>query len=387
MAMNQKKSPISLIFWLFLCLLLTGMPNYAVYSQDNSEIPPTQPSLPASESVNAATTSPSLNLKINFGLLLTSGVFVVIGLSFYLRSRQQVPAKKASSSASSSAIHSEDFTTVTVDEMGQIIEKRNLSCQYFRENLGGEITLDLVYINGGLFNIGSRSQEGDEREKPRHEVIVKAFLMSKYPITQAQWQAIATLPKIRRYIEPEPAKFKGEHLPVENVSWYDAVEFCQRLSILTGREYRLPSEAEWEYACRGKTKTPFYFGPTITSNLANYKGIFTYAKERKSEDRHITTPVGQFPPNDFGLYDLHGNVSEWCADTWHDNYQDAPADGSAWIKNKNEEYRVCSPVRGGAWIASPQDCRSASRKAEKRDRTNAYTGFRVVCEMGNLKFS
>jgi formylglycine-generating enzyme required for sulfatase activity len=320
-------------------------------------------------------------------LLLAGGVFGIIGLILWWHARRRVSSKIVGSSITSSSIHINNLTTVIVDEIGQIVEKQDFTCQSFSEYLGNEITLEMVYINGGLFNIGSKTQEGDEREKPRHEVIIKAFLMGKYPVTQAQWQVIAELPKIKRELAPNPAKFKGDNLPVENVSWYDAVEFCQRLSTLTGREYRLPSEAEWEYACRGQTKTPFYFGPTITSNLANYKGIFSYGKEQKGEDRHITTPVGQFPPNSFGLYDLHGNIGEWCADTWHDNYQDAPADGSAWIKNKNEQYRVCSPVRGGAWIASPNDCRSASRKSEKRDRTNAYTGFRVVCEVGSLIFS
>lgn len=208
--------------------------------------------------------------------------------------------------------------------------------------------------------------------------------MAKYPITQAQWKAIALLPAIKRSLNLDPSKYKGDNHPVENITWYDAVEFCQRLSQLTQRQYRLPTEAEWEYATRATTNTPFYFGETITTNLANYKGIFSYALEPKGEDRHQTTEVNQFTPNAFGLWDLHGNVGEWCADTWHDNYENAPTDGKAWIKNKDLNYRVCSPVRGGGWIGLPDDCRSAARRSEKRNQCHAYIGFRVVCDVGNI---
>ncbi|MDJ0903439.1 MAG: formylglycine-generating enzyme family protein [Xenococcus sp. MO_188.B8] len=194
------------------------------------------------------------------------------------------------------------------------------------------------------------------------------------------------------------------------VNWYEAVEFCQRLSKLTGRDYRLPSEAQWEYACRGVTKPldlekgesypPFYFGETITGELANYDASSTYADEPKGKESRKTTTVGQFPlpPNAFGLYDLHGQVWEWCADDWHDNYEDAPTDGSAWIDDhdreninienesysaKNNENKLYSPLRGGSWNNKPENCRSASRYGSfRRDyRYNKY-GFRVVCGFG-----
>jgi len=169
--------------------------------------------------------------------------------------------------------------------------------------------------------------------------------------------------------------------PVEQVNWYDAVEFCARLSKLTGREYRLPSEAEWEYACRAGTTTPFYFGETITGELANYNASKTYAGEAKGEYRGETTPVGQFPPNAFGLYDMHGNVWEWCADTWHDNYDGAPRDGSAWLENGNDNR---SPLRGGSWSYIPDVCRSAFRYLSpfRRDLRFNVVGFRVVCVFG-----
>jgi formylglycine-generating enzyme required for sulfatase activity len=228
--------------------------------------------------------------------------------------------------------------------------------------------------------------EGFRRERPQHEVTVPPFFMGKYPITQAQWKAIASRTdlKVKQDLALNPAHFKdrpdSDRRPVEQVNWYDAVEFCARLSKLTGGEYRLPSEAEWEYACRAGTTTPFYFGETITGELANYDASYTYADEPKGECLNETTPVGQFPPNAFGLYDMHGNVWEWCADTWHDNYDSAPTDGSVWIENGNDNR---SSLRGGSWHNVPNSCRSAFRYNYYRRVyvSNSY-GFRVVCGAG-----
>jgi formylglycine-generating enzyme required for sulfatase activity len=208
--------------------------------------------------------------------------------------------------------------------------------------------------------------------------------MSQTPITQAQWQAIAATAKIDINLKTNPYRFKGDELPVERVNWYEATEFCKRLSRETKREYRLPSEAEWEYACRAGTKTPFHFGETITADLANYRGTKTYADEPTGEYRQQTTPVGQFPPNAFGLYDMHGNVWEWCADTWHGNYYGAPRDGSVWIENGNNNYSPYSPLRGGSWYTYPRNCRSAYRDYyySRRDYYCDFIGFRVVCGAG-----
>ena len=222
--------------------------------------------------------------------------------------------------------------------------------------------------------------DGFRREKPSHRVTVSSFYMGRYPITQAQWQAIAATAKIDIYLETNPSRFKGDELPVESVNWYEATEFCKRLSRETKREYRLPSEAEWEYACRAGTTTPFYFGETITGELANYDASNTYAEEAKGEYRQQTTPVGQFPPNAFGLYDMHGNVWEWCADTWHDNYDGAPTDGSVWTENGNNNR---SPMRGGSWYLNPYYCRSAFRSYDlRRGDSSNDLGFRVVCGAG-----
>jgi formylglycine-generating enzyme required for sulfatase activity len=144
------------------------------------------------------------------------------------------------------------------------------------------------------------------------------------------------------------------------VKWIEAVEFCERLSKLTGKDYRLPSESEWEYACRAGTTTPFYFGETITPKLVNYDGNSTYGKSPKGKYRQETTPVGQFPPNAFGLYDMHGNVLEWCQDVHHDNYNEAPTDGSAWeIEGDSDSNERI--FRGGSWYFLPRRCRSANR--------------------------
>ena len=265
------------------------------------------------------------------------------------------------------------FEVVKVDNFGNIIERSQESARQKIEYLGNEIKLEMVYIPGGTFTMGSPENEEDseDNERPQHQVTVPSFFMGKYPVTQGQWKAIATRTdiKVERDLDPEPSYFKEPyenidrwHRPVERVSWNQAVEFCKRLSKLTGRKYRLPSEAEWEYACRAGTSTPFYFGETITPELANYDGKYTYDDGPKGENRGQTTPVGKFPPNAFGLYDMHGNVYEWCADDWHHNYVGAPRDGSAWINsNKNSNTKSIKILRGGSWIIYPRRCRSARR--------------------------
>src|SRR5207244_4203738 len=139
----------------------------------------------------------------------------------------------------------------------------------------------------------------------------------------------------------DPSKFKGDDSPVDGVSWEDAEEFCARLSHRTGRTYRLPSEAEWEYACRAGTTTPFHFGMTIMPDMVNYDGTKPYGKGPKGAYRQHTMPVGNYgPANAFGLYDMHGNVAEWTQDAWHDSYAGAPANGSAWEQGSDANYRV-----------------------------------------------
>ena len=173
-----------------------------------------------------------------------------------------------------------------------------------------ELSLEMVYIPGGTFEMGSPDNEPERfsSEGPQRLVAVPSFLMSRYPITQAQWRFVAALERVERNLKPNPSWFKGDNRPVENVSWYDAVEFCARLSRLTQQEYRLPTEAEWEYACRADTTTPFHFGKTLTPEVANYDGNSTYDNGPKGKNRKETTPVDHFGvANAFGLCDMHGN--------------------------------------------------------------------------------
>jgi formylglycine-generating enzyme required for sulfatase activity len=200
--------------------------------------------------------------------------------------------------------------------------------------------------------------------------------MERYPVTQIQWRLVAGLPQVNRSLKPNPSQFKGDHHPVEQVSWHEAVEFCDRLSRHTGRTYRLPSEAEWEYACRAGSRTPFHFGETITTELANYNGKQVYNGGPKGQSRSKTTPVEQFEvANAFGLCDMHGNVWEWCQDHWHRNYEGAPTDGSAWL-TEDDRSRI---RRGGAWTYNPRSCRSAFHFSSSPDLVLIDIGFRVVC--------
>jgi eukaryotic-like serine/threonine-protein kinase len=211
---------------------------------------------------------------------------------------------------------SQQTEVVTVDSRGRVTNRVQATAQSYVQDLGNGVGLEMMAIPGGRFLMGSPETEVQRysSESPQHEVTVAPFFLGKYAVTQAQWRAVAALPKVERDLDAAPSYFKGANRPVEGVSWYDAVEFCQRLSQASGRKYRLPSEAEWEYACRAGTTTPFHFGETITAELANYDGNSTSANAPKGKYRNQTTNVGSFPPNSFGLYDMHGNVWEWCAD-------------------------------------------------------------------------
>ncbi|MCP6762333.1 MAG: formylglycine-generating enzyme family protein [Fischerella sp. CENA71] len=275
------------------------------------------------------------------------------------------------------------FEVVTVNAKGKITKRETKQAKYFTENLGNNITLEMVSIPGGTFMMGSPETEAERyhNESPQHEVTVPSFFMGKYPITQAQWQVVAALEQINRELDPDPSHFKGDNLPVEQISWYEAVEFCDRLSKHTGKHYRLPSEAEWEYACRAGTTTPFHFGGTITSNLANYNAEVTYGDSPKGKSRNQTTSVGSFKvANTFGLFDMHGLVWEWCADHWHSSYEYAPKDGSAWIDiNTNDRHNYARMLRGGSWSFNPGYCRSACRYFNGYpDGGDGLIGFRVV---------
>jgi formylglycine-generating enzyme required for sulfatase activity len=232
------------------------------------------------------------------------------------------------------------------------------------------------------------------------------FLMGQTPITQAQWREVAEWAPPAgaqpgehwgRELNPNPSRFcdqpDSDQRPVEQVGWLDAMEFCQRLSRRTGRTYTLPSEAQWEYACRAGGSTPFHFGATITPELANYDGTTAYGDGLKGVYRQQTTSVGMFPANPWGLHDMHGNVREWCLDQWHGSYEGAPSDGSAWL-NLYEESPLATTkaghettgederrlLRGGSWYGYPRNCRSAYRNYLRPGLAAlGIVGFRVVC--------
>ncbi|MFN9629345.1 MAG: formylglycine-generating enzyme family protein [Cyanobacteriota bacterium] len=289
--------------------------------------------------------------------------------------------------------------------------------QVFTERVDG-LTLPMVRIPAGSFRMGSPPEEEGRSasEGPVHTVRLEEFLMGRTPITQEQWRVVAQWEEREgeqwgKELMPNPSRFQpteaeggGERLaferfalleeetttdqrPVERVIWHDAMEFCHRLSQRTGRTYTLPSEAQWEYACRAGTATPFAFGDTLTPELANYDASESYADGPKGVWLRQTTPVGRFPANAWGLKDMHGNVWEWCLDHWHDNYgegnntdqEKAPDDGSAGLHNqtiKDEKDRL---LRGGSWGGIPRNCRSAVRFHVKPVGVGDNVGFRVVC--------
>ncbi|MCS6886021.1 MAG: SUMF1/EgtB/PvdO family nonheme iron enzyme [Acidobacteriota bacterium] len=262
------------------------------------------------------------------------------------------------------------FDVVQVDTVGRVIKRTTKEVRYFSEDLGNGVTLDMVAIPGGSFWMGSPEEEKErerEFEGPRRKVEVKPFFMSRFEITQAQWKAI---------MGTNPSHFKGEDLPVDSVSWYEAMEFCERLSEKTGRLYRLPTEAEWEYACRAGTETPFHFGPTITSDLVNYRGSHPYGLAPRGIFRERPTQVGSFGvANGFGLYDMHGNVVEWVLDALHKGYEGAPSDARAWEHSDDLDIRV---LRGGSWASHGYVCRSAFRSRYSAATKHYLFGFRVV---------
>jgi formylglycine-generating enzyme required for sulfatase activity len=256
--------------------------------------------------------------------------------------------------------------------------------------------------------MGSPETEPERRdsEGPQHLVQLQGFFMSQTPITQAQWREVAgwqERPGERwgRELKTDPSRFQSnegqgekkvrllegesntDNRPVEQVSWLDAIEFCHRLSKRTGRAYTLPSEAQWEYACRAGTTTPFHFGDTISPELANYDGNYAYADGPKGIYCEQTTPVGMFPANAWGLHAMHGDVWEWCLDEWHEGYEGAPTDGRAWVDgtegDKSKETKKTRLLRGGSWDNNPRFCRSACRHLARPVDARYGVGFRVVC--------
>ncbi|MGI0486048.1 SUMF1/EgtB/PvdO family nonheme iron enzyme [Pantanalinema rosaneae CENA516] len=258
------------------------------------------------------------------------------------------------------------------------IYKQRRQAKYFIEELGGGIELEMVAIPQGKLLIGETTKSekaSNSSTESRREAFVNSFFMSKYTVTQAQWKAVSCLPPVDRPLAPSPSKLQKPDHPVESISWHEAVEFCQRLSRKSGRKYRLPTELEWEYACRAGTTTKFHFGDLIDAEFANF---LNENSSRRSPCKG-TTPVNHFEfPNSFGLYDMHGNVYEWCLNRWQqkinrltnlDNFEE----------NSNESsLRV---VRGGSWRDQPSGCQSAYRSKRASEYKSDFIGFRVICSI------
>jgi formylglycine-generating enzyme required for sulfatase activity len=253
---------------------------------------------------------------------------------------------------------------------------------------------ELVVLRAGRFQMGSSEHERKiamasgaqknwlARETPQHWVgIERPFAMGRYPVTVGEWRAFAGASGWQPGGDVDwaaPGFAQTDRHPVVGVSWNDAQHYVAWLSERTGQRYRLPSEAEWEYACRAGSKTAFSFGDAIDTSKANYDGNFTWNGGPRGEYRRGTTPVDQFAPNAWGLHDMHGNVWEWVQDVMHDNYEGAPLDGSAWETGGERARRI---LRGGSWLYNPRYLRSALRNGFSAVMSNDIVGFRVVREL------
>ena len=247
-------------------------------------------------------------------------------------------------------------------------------------DLGDGVTMKLVLIPAGEFVMGSGESPAEvarkgggeakwyEDEHPQRRVtLTRPFYIGVCEVTQEQYEQV---------MRENPSFFRGERNPVENVSWEDAVAFCRKLSARPGVTVQLPTEAQWEYACRAGTSTAFHTGETISTDQANYDGDFVYGDGRKGEDRRKTIPVGRFDANAFGLHDMHGNAWEWCADWWQDSYEGLATEDPK--GPRSGKFRV---LRGGSWRYYPRLCRSAHRDWGGPGVSNLNNGFRVVVDL------
>ena len=265
------------------------------------------------------------------------------------------------------------ITSVKLNDRGDIIDRPQSQTQIFQEELGNGVLLTMVKIPSGKFIMGSAATEAsrDLCEQPQHLVNIPAFSLGQTQVTQSQWAAI--------FPDRSVGVGGNNQLPVDSINWLEAIAFCDRLSQKTGRNYRLPSESEWEYACRAQTTTPFAYGDTIIPAIVNHNGEHPYGHAPVGDCRHKATPVAIFPPNLFGLYDMHGNLWEWCLDEWFEHYHHAPTDGSARGKIDTRDGNLLRVVRGGSWFSYGQTCRAASRSGLLGSFRHPHYGLRIVC--------
>lgn len=273
-----------------------------------------------------------------------------------------------------------DVATPRLDDHGRTLAWRRYRTRYLRIGLDDAQDLDLIAVPATRLRMGAPAREPHcgTYECRMRSVQTTPFYLARTPVTQAQWRAVAALPAVARDIDAAPACFEGDTRPVECVSWLDAQEFCARLTRATGHALRLPSEAEWEAACRAGSRTPFHFGETLTAAHARYAASHVYAAEQPAGTPRSTMPVAQHAPNALGLHDMHGNVWEWCADHWHDSYAGAPADSRAWQEGGRDDWRS---LRGGSWADAPGRLRSASRSGYPAAAGNRVIGLRIALSL------
>jgi len=302
----------------------------------------------------------------------------------------------------------QEFFTLSINPDGLIPRDsvRKLHAETFNEDLGGGVSIKMVMIPAGSFMMGTGAAEVEQiqseyarycdtydcrraaaatvgAERPQHSVSVPAFAMGMWEVTRAQWDAVAKLPKVKIDIHRVMLGKSNPDDPVSRISWYEAVEFCERLSKKTGRKYRLPTEAEWEYACRAGSSGQFAFGETINSDFINYNGQYPYGGVALGINRRAPRQVSVAKAaNAFGLFDTHGNVSEWCQDAWHNNYDGAPAQGAVWERGAKGGERV---TRGGSWDDEGYKCRSAFREKRGASERLQTLGLRVVVNAPEVK--
>ena len=254
------------------------------------------------------------------------------------------------------------------NKWGEII--RIQSVEIFRDRLrGGGEGPKMVVLPTGSFRMGDLDGDGGT-ERPVHAVMIsRPIAMGRYPVTFKDYKHYVSATGVKK---PDDAGWGRGRRPVINVNWHDAKVYAAWLSEQTYKRYRLPSEAEWEYAARAGTETAYSWGDEIGVNRANGRDSGSEWSNRQ------TSPVGSFEPNAFGVYDMHGNVWEWVEDRWHDNYEGAPIDGSVWTSSGGSSRAV---LRGGSWYAFPRDLRSANRGWGAPSYRYSSLGFRLVQDL------
>lgn len=273
------------------------------------------------------------------------------------------------------------FRSVVLDADGRVTERPSGKARVFRESLPGGPSFEMVVVPAGSFRMGLADDDVtfDEFCRPGHEVTIPAFYLARTEVTRDLWRAVAALPRVSRDLPVEPPGPADGSLPVTSVSWADANEFCLRLEEATGRAYRLPTESEWEYACLGGGAGPYATGASIDATFSNVLVEPDEPDSAKGPLRGKPTPVGSLGmANRFGLFDMDGNVTEWCADTFHANYVGAPADGSAWTTGSSDTKRV---LRGGAFDVHWTDASARKRFGFDPMVRYAICGMRIALSM------